>query len=122
MLTDDDNDSLTDTEDDFDHTYDTISSRSSVSSHPDLTTTGHLPTVTKVGVDIVKNNYKFFHSAQLLDDTYNNATNILDCIEDMIIDENSYLLAELNQIIHDIEVSIPNNTFIIPNNLQFTKT
>lgn len=126
MLTDDDNNSVTDTEDDFDHTYYTISSQSSVSSQPDLTTKSHLhlhlPIVNKVeGVDVVKNNYKFFHSTQLLDDTYNNATNILDCIEDMIIDENSYLLAELKQIIHDIEISIPNNTFIIPNNLQFTK-
>lgn len=50
-----------------------------------------------------------------------NLSNILDCLGDMITQENDLLLLELSRLVQEVQVSIPNNTYIIPKlSLDFT--
>lgn len=87
------------------------------------TTTKVVPTPPKPSIS---NNSSTHHQRPLRQKEYqqvlnmlehglNNNKLVLDCMEDMIRQENHQILQELDQLINDINDSVPNNTYVFRN-------
>mmetsp|Transcript_815 Transcript_815/g.914 ORF Transcript_815/g.914 Transcript_815/m.914 type:complete len:166 (+) Transcript_815:82-579(+) len=50
-----------------------------------------------------------------------NLGNVLDCIEDLLLQENQMIEEELVKVIHEIENSVPGNTFNVPVDNMITR-
>lgn len=66
------------------------------------------------------NHRKFQEQLQIGLSNARNMTNVLDCVEDLLVQENQIIEAELAKIVREIEDSVPNNTFIIPARCMFS--
>lgn len=58
---------------------------------------------------------QYIQSLQVLNHGIQNNKLVLDCMQDMIIQENNHIIDQLDQLVNDIEQSVPNNTFVVTN-------
>lgn len=64
-------------------------------------------------VKIAEGKEDFETSINILNSGVQHSRNLLDCVEDMIEQENQRIINELNLFIDFVDKSVPNNTFII---------
>lgn len=57
-------------------------------------------------------------SSRVLDDGLSHSKLMLECMEDMIAQENDQILQQLNDLVNDVSDSVPNNTFVFKNILK----
>lgn len=61
----------------------------------------------------VFNHEAFRRQLRMASDSHNNLTNIVDCFEDMVLQETQQLEKELLQFVTDMQNSVPMNTYAL---------